>query len=210
MTPIFDYGTFDDVRAKTVQKFGSFIELPIIRNANEIAISYYREGNILDIGAGKNKPFFKSINEKIEGGKYYSLDNDPQGEFDFSTLEEIPSDLNFSLVIANQFFEHLEYQDAINFTHHLSKNISEGGNLIVSVPNILHPNRYWGDITHLTHWNYNNLSLIYHYAGLEVTKIARYSKRHPRGLIEKLIAGYITRIYRMDWCDSIAMVGVKS
>ena len=208
-TAKFDYGTFDDVRAQTVQKFGSFLDLPIVPGFNQEAISTYSAGNILDIGAGKDKPMLKSM-EKIDTKLYYTLDNDPQGDFNFNALEDIPVELQFELVTAGQFFEHLHYQDALNFTQKLKNHIAPGGQLVVSVPNILHPNRYWGDITHLTHWNYNNLSLIYHYADMSVTKIARYSKRHPQGLIEKTLAKYISRIYRMDWCDSILMVGQKN
>jgi hypothetical protein len=52
--------------------------------------------------------------------------------------------------------------------------------------------------------------MLYKYAGFEVIKIARYSKRHPKGFMEKLITKYVSRVYRMDWCDSVIMIGQKN
>ncbi|MFW9875820.1 MAG: methyltransferase domain-containing protein [Candidatus Thorarchaeota archaeon] len=170
----------------------------------------YTGGNVLDVGAGKNKMLLSVLSEKLNNGRYYSLDTDPTGDFDFDSYEDIPDNLSFSLICANQVFEHLELQESIDMMYITSKYLEDNGKFIITIPNISHPNRYFGDITHQTPWSYPGFYMIYKYANLDVVKIARYSKRHPKGLMEKIITRYVSRVYRMDWCDSILMIGIKN
>ncbi len=207
---LFEYGSFTDLRNECFKKFGTIFDLPIISDPYSEVTFLFENGNILDLGAGKDIPFYKNIQSKIQDGKYYSLDNDPHGTFNFRYISEIPITLKFSLVFANQFFEHLHYEDALNTASELKDKICDGGYVGFTVPNISHPNRYWGDFTHVTPWNYNNLYMLVKFTGCEVIKIARYSKRHPQGLIEKIITKYVSRVYRMDWCDSILIIGRKN
>jgi hypothetical protein len=208
--PKFEYGFYSDSLNECYKKFGGIFKLPIIYNPYQEMILQYQKGNILDIGAGKEKPLFNAIKDKLTSGKYYSLDTDPKGIFDFNSIENLPKDLQFSLITANQVFEHLDIQESINMMCTASFHLESKGKIIATVPNIAHPNRQISNITHITPWGFNSFYMVFKYANLDVTKIARYSKRHPAGIIEKLIAKYISRIYRMDWCDSILMIGMKS
>lgn len=206
----FEYGFYADSLRECAEKFGGIFSLPIIPNNFLEMAAHYSDGNVLDIGAGKDKPFLSLIAMKLKHGRYYSMDSDPCGSFDFRTLDEIPRDLDFSLIVANQVYEHLEVQESIDMMSRTAAQLCQGGRYVVTVPNILHPNRQISNITHKTAWGYNSLYMCFKYAGLSPVKIARYSKKHPEGLIEKILARYISRIYRMDWCDSILMVGIKN
>lgn len=205
----FDYNSFDLAREDCYKKFGSIFDLPIIHDLSKEIGKNYSGGNILDLGAGAKKPlgvFFKS---RLKNGKYYSLDNDAGGNFDFNDIKQVPNDLNFSLIVANQLFEHLTIDESLDFFEKISGKVAKDGKVIITIPNIAHPNRYWGDITHKTHWNYNNAYMLFKSAGLDVQRIARYSKRHPKGIIERILANYISKIYRMDWCDSVILIAEK-
>jgi len=203
----FEYGFYFDCRQECVAKFGSIEDLPIVKGPYERTAELHSGGNVLDIGAGKDKPLQKSLN--LPDDLYSSLDNDPHGKFNYSSVEEIPKNELFTLITAHQFFEHLTLQDSINIVCNLSRHLEKNGYLISTVPNIQHPVRQRADITHITNWNYTALYMLYKYGDLEVIEIARYSKRHPEGIIEKMLAKYINRIYRIDWCDSILIVGKK-
>ncbi|MBA7490670.1 hypothetical protein ES702_01211 [subsurface metagenome] len=203
----FEYGFYWDCRKKCGQKFGSIRDLPIINGPGEKISESYRGGKVLDVGAGKEKPIQKYLN--LSGDLYFSLDNDPCGRFDYNSVEEIPENELFSLITASQFFEHITVEDSISLVCGLATHLEKNGHLISTVPNTQHPVRQRADITHVTNWDYEALYMLYRYANLKVIEIARYSKRHPQGIIEKILAKYINRIYRIDWCDSVLIVGEK-
>jgi len=207
--PQFEYGFYRDALQECFQKFGDIFALSIIDNPTRETRNHYACGNILDIGAGKAQPLYKTFQKRLQNGKYYSLDTDPQGDFDFHHIDDIPGELTFSLIIANQVFEHLDIAESIKLMYKVSQRLQVGGRVIITVPNISHPNRQRGDITHKTSWSFEGFYMVFKYANLEVTQIVRYSKRHPQGFMEKLITKYVSRVYRMDWCDSILMVGEK-
>jgi 2-polyprenyl-3-methyl-5-hydroxy-6-metoxy-1,4-benzoquinol methylase len=207
--PQFEYGLYADASKECFQQFGSIFSLPIIYNVTGEIIACYSKGNVLDIGCGKEKLLQSAFNDKLLDGEYYSLDNDPQGEFDFTDVNDIPLTLRFSLVTANQLFEHLTIDRSIELMCTACQHLLPGGKIVATIPNISHPNRYVTNVTHTTPWGYNNFNMLFKYANLKVTNIYRYSKRHPQGIMEKLIAKYVARVYRMDWCDSIMLIAEK-
>lgn len=203
----FEYGFYSDCLRECFMRFGSIKDLPILKRHQKRIVDLYHSGKVLDVGAGKEKPLQKSL--RLKDDLYFSLDNDPCGDFTYSSAEEIPNDERFSLIVANQLFEHISLQDSIDLFCILSKHLEKNGYLISTVPNIHHPVRQRTNITHITYWEYKALYMLYKYAGLEVIEISRYSKRHPKGIIERILARYINQIYRIDWCDSILIIGKK-
>ena len=137
------------------------------------------------------------------------MDNDPCGKFNYSSVKEIPKEMLFKLIVANQFFEHLNIQDSIDIICRLCDHLDKNGHFISTVPNIYHPVRIRGDITHVTFWDYKALYTLYKYANLDTIEILKYSKRYPEGVIERIFSKYMNRIYRIDWCDSIFIAGIK-
>lgn len=204
---VFNYGFFADCNRVCADKFGSIETLKIIKDPYQNIIEHYSGGRVLDVGAGKEKPVQKALS--LSNEIYFSLDTDPLGEFDYTSIDQIPETEKFSLITANQFFEHLSLEKSIDFVCKISNYLEKKGCLISTVPNIQHPVRQRTNITHITNWEYKALYMLYKYANIEVIDISRYSKRHPQGIIEKVLARYINRIYRMDWCDSILIVGKK-
>lgn len=203
----FEYGFYFDCRKECFQKFGYIDDLPIIKGPYKKIAEIYQGGKVLDVGAGKEKPIQKCL--KLSDDLYFSLDDDPYGKFNYNSVEEIPNKELFSLITANQFFEHISLQDSIDLICKLSLHLEKNDYLISTVPNIQHPVRQRADITHITNWDYKALYMLYKYADLEVIEISRYSKRHPKGIVEKILSRYINRIYRIDWCDSVLIVGRK-
>jgi len=206
-TKNFEYGFYSDCLKECFQKFGSIGDLPIIKGPGKKIAEIYQGGKILDVGAGKEKPIKKCL--KLSDDLYFSLDNDPYGKFNYNAVEEIPHNVLFSLITANQFFEHISLEDSLELVCKLSLHLEKKGYFISTVPNIAHPVRQRTNITHITNWEYKALYMLYKYADLEVIEISRYSKRHPKGIIEKTLSRYINRIYRIDWCDSVLIVGRK-
>lgn len=204
-----EYGAYDKYLGECYSKFGGVLGLPIIKSPYTEILKRYRKGNVLDLGAGGKKPLFETLKDKLNGGKYYSLDTDPKGTFDFRSIDEVPADLKFDLITANQVFEHLTVDESLELLGEAATHLVEGGAVIATVPNIAHPNRQISNITHKTPWGHHSFYALFRMAGLEPEMIARYSKRLPRGIIEKILGYYMNRLYRMDYCDSILLTAVK-
>ena len=123
----FDYGFYSDGLRECAEKFGDLFVQPIISSPYIEITQNYTGGNILDIGAGKEKPLYACIKDKLAGGSYFSLDTDPKGKFDFADLRQIPENLKFSLIVANQFFEHLDVGSSMNVIRTASAMLKQGG-----------------------------------------------------------------------------------
>ncbi|MBS1188462.1 MAG: hypothetical protein H6R10_254 [Rhodocyclaceae bacterium] len=207
--PAFEYGFYDQCLRESYEKFGGILDLPIVDSPYSEARRWYASGNVLDIGAGRAHALERVLDGALKDGRYYSLDTDPRGQFDFAKVQEIPDDLSFSLIVANQVFEHLTIDTSLEVMAHATAHMAPGASIVATVPNVAHPNRFMSNITHVTYWGHHSFYMLFKAAGLEVKNMARYSKVHPRGLIERLFARYAGRIYRMDWCDSLLVRAVK-
>lgn len=209
VVPEFEYGYYNDCLRESYEKFGAILDLPILDSPYTEARRSYTGGNVLDIGAGKAHALKQVLGDALENGRYYSLDTDPQGKFDFATVQDIPRDLQFSMIVANQVFEHLSINTSLEVMAHSAAHMAPGAKIIATVPNTAHPNRFMSNVTHITYWGHHSFYMLFKAAGLEVESMARYSKYYPRGLVERLVAHYVGRIYRMDWCDSLLVRAVK-
>lgn len=208
-TDSFEYSYYSDSLKECYDKFGDVLDLPIISNPYTEILENYHSGDVLDLGAGKALVLYSALKSKLKEGRYFSLDDDTQGIFDYNNITEVEKEKKFRLIVANQFFEHLDIEASIYIFKKASFHLADKGRFIITIPNTSHPNRQISNITHITPWGFNNSYLLYKYSGLNVLKIARYSKRHPRSIIEKFLTRYISRVYRMDWCDSIILIGQK-
>jgi hypothetical protein len=87
--------------------------------------------------------------------------------------------------------------------------LCEGASILATVPNAAHPVRQ-RDCTHITPWPPNDLYSLLRSAGFEIVSLARYNK-FPlgRGMLTRLIVRTVCREFRVDWCDSIMIVGRK-
>lgn len=204
------YSQLQAGRQECARVFGSFQKLPIIASAYQRIQEIYYEigGKVLDVGAGVNKPLKSALG--LAAADYMTLDDDPDGDFTFRSVQEIPSDCFFNLIVANQFFEHLTIEQTVEVMQNLVLHLSLSSYIVVTVPNIAHPNRFWA-VTHVTPWDYMSIYSLYRLFGLSCLEIARYNKTAgPQNLIEHWLVRIMARLYRIDWCDSIMVVGQKS
>lgn len=194
-------------RSECFKRFGAVRGFPIVSPQEEITALLLPDSRVLDIGAGAHKPLEKSI--KAVTPFYYCLDTDPDGVFDFRSFSDMPDDLFFDLVIANQVLEHLEVPDAVNVAEITLSRLAENGRFIATVPNAAHPVRQ-RDISHITPWAANDLYSLLKHVGFEIKNVARYNKFPlTDDPLKRWIVETVCQEFRVDWCDSIMVTGVK-
>jgi len=194
-------------RSECGQRFGSIHNLPVRNFSTAVGELLKPDIRILDVGAGAHKPFKQVLTQPSQ--KYFSLDSDPEGNFDFHSFDEISDDVHFDLIVANQVFEHLTIAQTFDMLTATEKHLVSGGILFANVPNTAHPVRQW-DPTHITPWPMTDLYSIFRNAGFEVLMMARYNKfpliHNP---IKRFIINTVCEVFRVDWCDSLMIVGQK-
>jgi SAM-dependent methyltransferase len=194
-------------RTECHQRFGPVQSLPIRFPNDELQALLTPDSKVLDVGAGATKPFLKNVIGVTPC--YFSLDTDPDGEFEFQSFDDIPDNLSFDIALANQVIEHLYVDDAFNMVNSAFRHLRDGGHLIATVPNAAHPVRH-RDCTHVTAWPSNDLYSLLRSAGFHVVTMARYNKAPlTTDPLKRWVVETVCQEFRVDWCDSLMAVGRK-
>ena len=142
-------------RAECYERFGSIRDLPVCVPHEEIRRLLGPDSRVLDVGAGVPESLQAIVS--LPAQCYYSLDNDPAGDFDFRLMGEVPADLEFDLAVANQVIEHLNLVDSWSLISMVYRHLACGGYFLAAVPNAARPVRQWGDAAHVTAWPIGDL-----------------------------------------------------
>jgi hypothetical protein len=204
----FSWNRLMQWRSECFQRFGPILDLPIRTPGEALTDVIGANSHVLDVGAGAHKPFRSAIISS--GASYFSMDTDPQGDFDFRSFADVPENTRFDVVLANQVLEHMTVGEAFSIVASAFQHVSGGGRFVATVPNAAHPVRQ-RDCTHITPWPANDLYSLVRSAGFEVTAMARYNKfpltANP---LKRWIVKTVCNEFRMDWCDSVMAVGRKN
>jgi hypothetical protein len=190
------------------QQFPTIWHLRIIKNVSELIIKKVQDGiKVLDIGAydrrreAKLKQLFPDI-------IYQSMDIDRNNYHDYYTLEEIND--SFRVIFLLEVIEHISLEEGLILLSKASYLLDYGGYLIISTPNLYHPNRFW-DISHKTPYRYDDLGGIILSLGLKVDEIYRvYNAPFIPRLFRLYLAAPIHRYLDIDFARSILIIGQKS
>jgi predicted SAM-dependent methyltransferase len=196
-------------RGECGQKFGAIRDLPVVSpHAIASELISRKGGYVLDFGCGVHK--VNKDGYRIPDEHYFSLDTDPDGDFDYNSLDDIPGNKQFDFVIMNQVIEHIPFDDCMKMMTHLSEFVNGGGYIFITVPNMQHPVRYWGDLDHVTTWTFEDIYGLFKNTGFEVEQLGRYNKQGlPFNPIKRFIIKIVCDVFRVDWCDSIMGLGKK-
>ena len=208
---IIPYDKFFSLTNEGFHRYGNIFELPVcVGPRGYMARTYRKEylgGEVLDFGCGTNRALQEDLG--IGDDLYFACDTDPSARVNFRSLAEIPADMRFQMINSDQVLEHLSFGDCIQAVIGLAAVVATGGVLVLGVPNPQHPTRYLCNPTHVTPLTYLNLYALLRLAGLEVVVCARCNKQPGPRWYERPFVGMMSRVFRMDWCDTIYAVGRK-
>jgi hypothetical protein len=194
-------------REECGERFGTVFDLPVLKPIREIRrLVANTPLSVLDFGAGKKQSAREIY--RIPSDRYQALDSDLEYKSSYKSLDDIKKDMRFGLVIMDQVIEHVSVNECYSLISRLSESLTPQGFVSITVPNMAHPVRYWADCDHMTPWSFYDIYGLLRNNSLEVRKIGRFNKFSLGfGPLNHLFARKMRKVFRIDWCDSIWVLG---
>lgn len=205
MTRGFSWSKFYSCRKDIRKIYPSVYGIKIKKKLLDVILEALK-GNekILDVGA-YNKALGERIKNKFPSVTYKIMDIDRAQPHDYYSLEEITE--SFDIIILSEVIEHLEFKEGIILLKRLLDLLNSGGKIIISTPNIHHPNRYWWDSDHKTPYRYDEISGALLSVGFRIDKIYRiYNDQFLKRFFRIYVASHLHRYLDVDFAKSIVVV----
>lgn len=194
------YGYRKDVR----RKYPNFWRIKVIKKPFDV-VRAYLGGNtrLLDVGSG-NRQMEGKLKAIYPGIAYRSMDIDRDKFHDYYSLDEIKE--VFDIVILFEVIEHLGFDEAVEMLKKIRQLLVPSGRLILTTPNVYHPNRYW-EYSHKVSYRYDELGGLLLALGYDIERIYRiYNDAIIQRLIRLYIMAPIHHYFSIDFARSIALV----
>jgi SAM-dependent methyltransferase len=186
------------------KRFPSIWKLPLIKKEIDLLKVSISDGmKILEIGAGDRRigSQLKELFPKIE---YKSFDIDRSTSQDYYSLDEISD--KFDVIYGFELIEHLSVEDGLEMLIKIRKFLKRNGILILGTPNLYHPHRYFGDLTHITPYKFEELGSLVTMAGYEVDSFYRkFNAPYISRLLRIYIFSAIHKLLDIDYANTIFM-----
>ncbi len=190
------------------ERYPRIWNLKLIKRPSRLIMSHLRPGmRILDVGASDRR-----MERRIKGVYpdiiYKSMDIDRGFYHDYYSLDEI--DEQFDLITLLEVIEHVELEEGMKMLERLRNLLVPGGILIISTPNIFHPNRFWQTTTHKVAYSYGEFAGILLSQGFEVLEIYRtFNASVPKYFLRFTLFYPLHRILDVDFAKSIVFMVQK-
>lgn len=180
----------------------SIWRLPVVKKELDrllpLAESHKR---VLEIGAGDRR-FGRRMTAALPDLYYKSMDIDRETEQDYYSLDDL--DETFDFIYAFELIEHLTPDDGLDLLRHAHRLLRPEGVLLLGTPNLYHPHRYFGDITHKTPYKYAELGGLMVMAGFKVPRFFRiYNDAFLRRTFRLNIGVWLHRYLDIDFAHTI-------
>jgi SAM-dependent methyltransferase len=205
---MLDWSQLINYRDQIHERYPQIWDLKLIKRPSRLVKSLLRPGmHILDVGASDRR-MQKRIRDVCPDILYRSMDVDRSVPHDYYSLDNI--DEQFDLIILFEVIEHLELEEGVVMLSRLNELLFDGGTLIISTPNIFHPNRFWTTATHKTAYSYEELGGIVQSQGFDVLGIYRTFNTSLLKYVLRLTLFYpLHRILNVDFAKSIVVLAQK-
>lgn len=176
--------------------------LPLVKKEMDRLLPNITEGfSVLEIGAGDRR-FWKKVQAKRKNVVYRSMDIDRTTQQDFYALDEIQG--SFDLIFAFELIEHLTPEEGLALVKELRTYLSPKGVLLMGTPNLYHPHRYFGDLTHKTPYKYEELGALLRLGGYTRLSFYRvYNDAWLRRLFRVHVGVWLHRYLDIDFAGTV-------
>ncbi len=204
----WSWSHFSRVRKEARKAFPSVYGLPIKKKLIDIILTMHRKPmSALDVGAS-NRALGERLKKKFPDLVYETMDVDREEPQDYYDLNDIHE--RYDLIILSEVIEHLEFEEGLKVIKQLSTLLNSGGTLVVSTPNLHHPNRFW-DLDHKTPYRYDDLAALLMMLGFRVQSIYRvYNAPEPWRSIRLYVLCHLHRLLDVDFAKSVVVTAEKT
>ncbi|MHA8087417.1 class I SAM-dependent methyltransferase [Aquirufa sp. Wall-65K1] len=136
------------------------------------------KGNLkfLDIGPGDGSSFIAAKEKEIKNSYAIELSKDCSNAYErlfkvstVESIERIPKNLFFDIILSSHCFEHFYYEDLILYLEKLKLLINKDGVLVVEVPNDdFRIMKNYSDSPHFCFFSMESLKKLFTYCGYEI------------------------------------------
>jgi SAM-dependent methyltransferase len=195
-------------RQEIRKTYPSVWDIPLIKKELERLLPNIREGyRVLEVGAGDRR-FEGKMKGRFQQVVYKSCDVDTETAQDYYAIEEIQDEFDFIFMF--ELVEHLSPEEGLAMLRRLNGILRVGGVILVGTPNLYHPHRYFGDMTHKTPYKYEELGALMRLAGFENLRAYRmYNDSFLRRWLRIRLGVLLHRYLDVDFAPTILMEGEK-
>lgn len=101
--------------------------------------------SLLDVGAS-DKTFGNKILKLFPHVTCKTMDLDKEAGHDYYSLDDIEE--KFDIIVSAEVIEHIELEEGAEFLKKLNSLLKTGGKIVITTPNIHHPNVWMRDADH--------------------------------------------------------------
>lgn len=158
-------------RQTVKHRYPTVWDIPLVKKEMDCLLPIVNiSTRVLEVGAGDRR-FGRKLQALRQGVEYRSFDIDLKTQQDYYCLEDIEG--NFDCIYAFELIEHLDIDAGFDLLCAMRKRLRPNGRLLLGTPNLYHPHRYWGDVTHKTPYKYEELGGLMLMAGFGNVRIFR-------------------------------------
>lgn len=158
-------------RQMVKRRYPTIWSVPVVKKETDRLFAIITDGmRVLEVGAGDRR-FGKRLEAVQRDIEYRSFDIDRSTHQDYYCIDDIEG--QFDCIFAFELIEHLTPQEGLQLLRKLHGLLRPPGRLLLGTPNLYHPHRYWGDITHKTPYKYEELGGLMMLAGFGLPDIFR-------------------------------------
>lgn len=197
-----DWSRLYAARNTVTRVFPSIWRIPVVKKEMDRLARHARPGaTLLEVGAGDRR-FERKIKAVCPDVRYKSFDIDRSTAQDYHDIDAIEG--RYDLVYAFEVIEHMAPQQGLQMLRKLRTHLAPGGTLLLGTPNLYHPHRYFGDLTHVTPYKYEELGALLVLAGYRVKGFYRiYNDSFVRRAIRLHLGTWLHRWLAIDFAHTM-------
>ncbi len=188
--------------------YKSIYSIPLKKKLLHVVAGELKGGeSLLDVGAS-NKTFRNKVLKLFPDVTCKTMDLDKEADHDYYSLDDIEE--KFDVIVLAEVIEHIELEEGAEFLKKLNTLLKAGGKIIVTTPNIHHPNIWMRDADHKVPYRYDVLGSLLTFTGFQVQSIFRiYNDAFMKRFIRVYITSFIHRYFDIDFAKNIVIVAKK-
>jgi SAM-dependent methyltransferase len=201
MTP-FNWSGLYGSRQSVLREFPSIWRLPVVKKELDRLVPNVKSGaSVLEIGAGDRR-FRDKLRSIVGDFDYKSMDIDTDTEQDYYSVADIEG--KYDLIYMFELIEHLSVEDGFGLLRKCAGLLKPGGRILIGTPNLYHPHRYFGDVTHVTPYKYEELGALMSMSGFRPTGFYRvYNDAFISRIIKLTLGSVIHKYLDIDFAPNI-------